>query len=265
MTTRIAVSAGEPRARVDLLVGALAPRLISRTDRSARVALAAAGMLLLGGDRVHVDVTVGSGCRLELEDVGGTVAYPTRGTPSTWTLDIRVGSGGLLLWSGLPFVVAEGSDVERRTSIDLDVRARALVRETIVLGRHGEVGGHLASAFEVADAGGPILHERLEVDGTVPEPGVLGDHRILDAVIAVGFRPDAGPRDLVLEQPGAIARHLSAHAHESGLDAIWEAWAADALHTPIGVPNSSARTVSVNGLNGFTSANQHQKDHPRRR
>ena len=238
--TRIAVVAGHPRARVELVVGALAPRLIDRTDRRARVALTAAEMLLLGGDRVHIEVDVGPGCILDLEDVGGTVAYPSRGIPSAWIVDITVGAGALLRWHSLPFVVAEDADIERRTTIALGSGARAVIRETIVLGRHGEHGGRLRSALTADDAGGPVLHETLEVHGLAPEPGVLGVARVLDAVIAVGFRPPRAPGDLVLDQPGAIARHLGARMHESRLDATWSAWSAAALTRDVSSPALTA-------------------------
>ena len=91
-STRIAVTAGEPRAHVELAVGALAPRLISRDAARAHVAVAAAGMVLLGGDHVHIEIDVGPACTLEIEDVGGTVAYP--GARSSWILDVRIGAGG---------------------------------------------------------------------------------------------------------------------------------------------------------------------------
>jgi len=94
-TTRIAVTAGEPRAHVELAVGALAPRLISRDAVRAHIAVTAAGMVLLGGDHVHVEIDVGPGCTLEIEDVGGTVAY--RGARSSWILEARIGAGGTLL------------------------------------------------------------------------------------------------------------------------------------------------------------------------
>ena len=160
--TRIAVTAGEPRAHVELAVGALAPRLISRDATRAHVAVAAAGMVLLGGDHVHVEIDVGPGCTLEIEDVGGTVAY--RGARSSWILDVRIGAGGTLLWHGLPFVVTDGADVERRSSLTLESGARAVIRETLVLGRHGERGGRLVSALSVVDSDGPILLERLDAE-----------------------------------------------------------------------------------------------------
>lgn len=224
--TRIAVTASEPRARVELAVGVLAPRLISRDARRAHVAVAAAGMVLLGGDTVLIEVEVGEGCTLEIEDVGGTVAY--RGLRSWWILDVRIAAGGTLLWSGLPFVVTDGADVERRSSLALGAGARAVIRETLVLGRHGEHGGRLTSELAVTDHEGPILIERLDADGSVPEPGVLGGNRVIDSVLAVGFRPPARPMDLEFDRPGAMARHLSDHTHGSPLDPVWGAWVAAA-------------------------------------
>ncbi len=223
-STRIAVTAGEPRAHVELAVGALAPRLISRDSVRAHVAVAAAGMVLLGGDHVTIEIDVGTGCTLEIEDVGGTVAYP--GARSSWSLEVRIGAGATLSWNGLPFVVTDGAEVERRTSLVLAPDARAVIRETLVLGRHREQGGRLVSALSVVDAEGPILIERLEVEGNSPEPGVLGGNRVLDAVIAVGFRPPTRPDDLEFDGAGAMARHLSDHTHGSPLDPVWDAWVA---------------------------------------
>ncbi len=68
----------------------------------------------------------------------------------------------------------------------------------------------------------------MEADGRAPEPGVLGGNRVLDAVIAVGFRPPTRPEDLEFDRPGAMARHLSDHTHSSPLDPVWDAWAAHA-------------------------------------
>ncbi|MGA1828370.1 urease accessory protein UreD, partial [Microbacterium sp.] len=199
---------------------------ISRDAVRAHIAVAAAGMVLLGGDDVQIEIDVGPGCTLEIEDVGGTVAYP--GARSSWLLGARIGAGGTLLWHGLPFVVTDGADVVRRGSLTLESGAGAVIRETLVLGRHGERGGRLVSALTVVDAGGPILVERLEADGTEPEPGVLGSNRVVDAVIAVGFRPPARPMDLEFDRPGAMARHLSDHTHSSPLDPVWDAWVAHA-------------------------------------
>ncbi|TXK14389.1 urease accessory protein UreD [Microbacterium saccharophilum] len=222
----MAVIPGEPRARVELTVGALAPRLISRESARAHVAVAAAGMVLLGGDRVDIEIDIAPGCTLEIEDVGGTVAYP--GPRSTWNLSVRIGAGGALTWDGLPFVVTTGADVLRRSSLTLGADARAVIRETLVLGRHGEHGGRLVSELAVTDDEGPLVVERLDVHGDAPEPGVLGDNRVLDAVIAIGFRPPTRAADLEFAGAGAMARHLSDHTHGSPLDDVWGSWVAHA-------------------------------------
>jgi urease accessory protein len=236
-TTRIAVRASHPRAQVDLVVGALAPRLVGRTSCTAHVALTAAGMLLLGGDLVDVEVNVGPDCTLELEDVGGMVAYRALKSASQVTLAARVGSGGTLLWRALPLVVAAGARVDRRTQIDLGTGGCAVIRETVVLGRQGEAGGSLTSRLSITDPDGPVLTEELDVDGSFPEPGVLGPMRVLDAVVAVGFRPDPEPGALLLDQPGAVARHMGDRTHDSPLDRVWESWAAHA-------PSSAARVAT---------------------
>ncbi|MBO9578890.1 MAG: urease accessory protein UreD [Microbacteriaceae bacterium] len=218
------VAAAEPRARVELVVGPLAPRLVERSARRVVVAVAASQMLLLDGDAAVIEVEVGPGCTLEIEDVGGTVAYPGR---SGWRLDARVGAGARLVWNGLPFVVTAGAHAERRSAIELGPGAALLLRETIVLGRHGEVGGAIRAFSAIADESGPVLVEQLEADATAPEPGVLGGHRVMDSVIAAGYGPGDTAGALVLDAGGAVARHLGAETHASGLDRIWERWRAD--------------------------------------
>lgn len=223
--TRIAVESDGERVRVGLVTGALAPRLINRDASSATIALAAAQMLLLDGDVVRIEIEVGDGCTLEIEDIGGTVAYP--GT-SAWQVRARVGAGARLVWRGLPFVVTDEAHAHRRTELTLGLGATVLLRETLVLGRHGETGGEIASELIAVDDHGPMLVERLEADAAVPGPGVLGSHRVVDSVIALGYRPPTDAGDLVLEHPGAIARYLGADTHSSTLDAVWLAWRAAA-------------------------------------
>lgn len=234
--TRIAVrssaqGSGQSTAqfRTELVVGKLAPRLISRGQNSAHVGVTAAEMLLLDGDQVEIQVRVGAGCTLLIEDIGGTVAYPRRissaaGPPAQWNVDIKLEAGACLLWKGLPFVVAQTAEVVRCTSARLGPGAQLLLRETLVLGRHGETGGAIRSSLNISDDSGPLLCEETLVNGALPEPGVLGDERVLDSVIAAGFRPETAPGELVLEGPGAVARFLGHACHESGLAQTWERW-----------------------------------------
>ncbi|HWH98541.1 MAG TPA: urease accessory protein UreD, partial [Pseudolysinimonas sp.] len=149
---------------------------------------------------------------------------------SSWRLAARIDEAGRLIWRGLPFVVASGARARRVTEISLAPGAAVLMRETVVLGRHGEKGGDVRSDTRIELEDHPVLLERLEVDAAIPQIGVLGTNRVIDSVIAVGYRPPSAAGALILETPGAIARHLSRDAHNSGLDEVWESWHAALTH-----------------------------------
>lgn len=229
--TRIAVSGanGGP-VRVATTPGLLQARTVSRGPDRAHVALVAGGAMLVGGDRVAVEVEVGEGCALELEDVGGTLAYPGEGRRSAFDVTIRLEAGAHLVWRSLPFVVAEGAAVDRTVTITLGQGAALCVRETLVLGRTGERGGALRSRLHARTVDGdPLLLEDLDLDGARPVTGVMGPYRVLDSVLLLGARPQAAPADgavvLELETPGSLARALAHDAHSAVLDAVLEDWA----------------------------------------
>lgn len=230
----IAVETRNGRAHVDLRAGLLVPRLVTAGEDLASVAVIAGGALLLDGDHVEVRVRVASGCLLEIEDIGGTVAYGSTGTPSSWTVDIDVAEGGCLIWHTLPFVVADAADVTRTTTIRLGRGAVALVRETLVLGRTGERGGRLRACTDVTGTGGPLLREELVLDGAARRIGVLGDARVLDSAMSFGRRRNAAPGALQLDRPGTIVRALGAHTHAATVEEAWHGWAADDLDRPRG-------------------------------
>jgi urease accessory protein len=253
------------RVRCDLHPGPLSPRVLSTGPRAARIALVATRALLLGGDHVRVEVRVGEGVELELVEVSGTVAYPGRGRPASWHVDARVGAAGLLVWDALPFVVAQEADVERRTDVVLDRDAVALLRETLVLGRTGETGGRVRSRTrvdQVCEEGGEELFvEDLDLGDDRALPGILGEDRVVDSVLLVGARPPAravasgpggtsrpsgtpaGPLRLDLDGPGAVARHLGAGTHDSGLGPVVADWAAAARDARTDHARSAAPVV----------------------
>ncbi|MCU1527019.1 MAG: urease accessory protein [Frondihabitans sp.] len=227
--TEVRIAQGSPRARVTTVPGVVVARIVEREKASATVALVAGGAVLLGGDDIVIRITVGDGCSLRLDDIGGTVAYSSDGRRSSWHTEIVVGRGAHLDWRGLPFVVCDGADVDRRTRIRLDRTATALVRESLVWGRVGELGGRLVSTTVVEYDGVPLLVESLEGDGRSPVPGVLGRHRVVDSLLALGFRPERPSSTatfLPLEGQGGLARYLGDQTHESGLDRVQASWAA---------------------------------------
>jgi urease accessory protein len=191
---------------------------------TTRVALIAASALLLGGDAVSVRIEVGAGAHLEIVEVAGTVAYP--GPPSRWEVDLTVGPGASLLYRGLPFVVSTGADVVRRFDADMvDGASRLLLRETLVLGRHGEAGGRVVSDTRVRVGGREVLIERqaLSAESRL-QPGVLAGCRVLDTVLDVGGPPTRAPRPaaslLLPAAAGVLHRWLGQEAAESPLDPL---------------------------------------------
>ena len=233
--TFISILPGEGRPTLDFRGGAIVPRLVGQGPRSARFALVAGGALLLGGDDVGIEVRVGAGCVLELEDVGGTVAYDADDEPSSWAIDIRVAAGGTLIWHGLPLVVSDGAHVVRTTRASLGDDAVLCLRDTVVLGRASERGGRLRQRMDVVGSSGrPIFAEDLDAIGGHDVPGVLGDNRILDSMLLVGVR---APHDrdgssggmLQLESPGSLARYLGKENHGSPIGALWPRWRAHAV------------------------------------
>lgn len=237
--TRIEVDVDEGRARCALGTGLLSPRVLSCDDSGARVALVATGALLLAGDAVRIDVRVGPGAWLHVVETSGTVAYDGRGGSASWDVGIRVEAGGTLVWEGLPFVVAAGADVTRSTTVTLGDEAALLLRETLVLGRTGEVGGDLRSRTRCTLGGQPAFVDDLTLDASRTAPGILGAERVLDSILCLGTRPPAtvpafDRAHLDLDVPGALVRSLGRNAHTGSLDAVWGQWLAHLALRPPG-------------------------------
>ncbi|HEY5820562.1 MAG TPA: urease accessory protein UreD [Propionibacteriaceae bacterium] len=218
--TRVCLEAG----RVWLRHGQL--RAQQGADRKGwtRIALLATTALLLGGDEVELRVEVGAGQRLDLYDVAGTVAYHGRGDSSAWRLSVEVQAGGALRYRGEPFVVSDGADVTRTTDLALDPDASLWLRETVVLGRHGQIGGRLRTHTRLRVGGHDAWREDQDLDPTRTRclPGLLGNHRVLDSVVAVGAAepPPAHPRMVrfgLVGGAGSVTRHLGTDLADSPL------------------------------------------------
>ncbi len=225
--SKIAVHAAPGRARVTLVGDQLAARVLDVTATGARVALVATTALLLAGDEIEIEVQVGPGAHLEIVDTAGTVAYNAGGVSSSWTVRITVADGGSLIWAGEPFVVADGAAVTRNTTIELGEGAAACLRETLILGRTGEIGGALRSRLSVTGPEGPTLIEELDLSD--PDlrglPGILGPGRTLDSVMLFGLVAppvtSLSPGDRFdLDAAGTLTRSLPATLAASTMPAV---------------------------------------------
>ncbi|WP_371402159.1 urease accessory protein UreD [Kribbella sp. NBC_00662] len=218
MSTRIDVTADPVRDRCLLTTGHLSPRRLPGPPGVVRVALVAAGALLLAGDEVRIEVVAEGPVQVEIVETAGTVAYAMRGGSARWDVDIRLTGGASLQWYAEPFVVSAGADVTRTTTAHLARSSTARLRESLVLGRYGEVGGTLRTATRAWLDDDLLLAEDLDLS---PETrtgwAILGPARCLDTVTTLGSRlPDAA-HTLQLEGPGSIARQLLQEQHQSEL------------------------------------------------
>jgi urease accessory protein len=163
----------------------------------------------LAGDHDRVEVVVESGT-LAIEPVAATVALP--GPPRTLLeLDITVGDGARLELEDAPLVVAEGADVVRTTTIRLGDRASATVRDLVVLGRAGEGRGRLQSLLRIEGPDGVILHDALRIEPRLDDAYVAlaPGHRAVGTVVAT-HGPQGSFSDHEALDAGGFLRRASA-------------------------------------------------------
>jgi urease accessory protein len=210
------------------------------TESGAEVTLVATGALLLGGDTVELQLSVGPGAWLHLREIAGTVAYDSGGVLATWRVTATVADGGTLVVSGQPLVVADGSACERTTRVELTGSAVAAMRDVVVLGRTGESGGALLTGTTACRDGRPLLVETLDLRDTAARraPGLLGAASVVDTVTVLGRRAGPGATGpgqrpglgrFELADEGTVLRALGRDTASSPLPAAWDHVRADLL------------------------------------
>lgn len=218
MSTRIEVVADPDRDRCVLSTDHLAPRRLPAPPGVVRIALVAAGALLLAGDEVRIEVAVSGPRRVEIIETAGTVAYGMRGGSARWDVDIRLSDRASLHWYGEPFVVSADAAVTRSTAVHLEPGCTAELRESLVLGRYGEVGGSLQTTTRAWIGDELMLAEDLALSPATRRGwAVLGDARCLDTITSLGFRLPDDPSTMQLAGCGSITRRLVNEQHESDL------------------------------------------------
>lgn len=199
------------------------PMLLSVTPVGARISLVPEGALLLAGDVVEIDIEVGPGAALDLVEPGGTVAYAMPEGRARWDVRVTVADGAALRWHGQPFIVSQDAVVDRDTQIALGSGASLLLRETLVLGRSGELAGRLNTRSRVTGPSGPVLAEDLALGPAAQCPGVLGSARVVDSVLCWGdrWRSEIPEHRFELEGGGLLWRSLGSEVHATGLHETW--------------------------------------------
>ena len=168
-----------------------APLVLRRTADAVYLVSGAAGPL--GGDQLELVIEVRAGARLRLRTVAAAVALPGRyGQESRLTVTATVGPGARLEYLPEPLVAADAARHRTEISVRLAEDATLLLRDEVLLGRHGERGGACRTRLAVDRDGAtgrrPLLRHELEVDGADPAaggPAVLAGHRAAGTLLAV--------------------------------------------------------------------------------
>lgn len=190
---------------------------------------AAAGPV--GGDDLSLDVHVGPDAGLVLHQVAASLLLPgPDGRPSRSQVTVHVAAGGVFAWLPGPLIAAKGCSHDAVTRVVLEPGARLLLREELLLGRHGEGPGRVTQRIRVTSADEPLLDQTLDVDPAGPagtSPAVLGGRRAVGSLLVAGSgwpdpatisAPACGPAsepDLAvmrLAGPGVL---VSALAHDA--------------------------------------------------
>jgi urease accessory protein len=170
--------------------GPLAVRRTRSRAGELKVTVVGAMSAPLGGDRLGIDVEVHDAARLTVDSAAATIALPGRtAQPAHYEVRLRVGRNATLSWLPEPVISAQGSHLIMHTRVELAAKARLVLREEQVLGRHGEQPGTVVSRLTVRLAGRPLLDQHLAFGPGAPGgwdgPAVLGGHRCAGQLLLV--------------------------------------------------------------------------------
>ena len=164
-----------------------APLVLRRTPDAVYLVGGAGGPL--GGDVLDLRIEVRDGAALRLRTAAASVALPgRRGEESVLTVRADVGAGGRLEYLPEPTVVADGARHRVDVVVRLAAGAALVLRDEVILGRHGERGGSCRARLHVDLAGAPLLRHELAVSGIDPAslgPAVLAGHRAAGSLLRV--------------------------------------------------------------------------------
>lgn len=192
----VAAACGGATRLVDLR--SEAPLIVRSTADGVHLVGGAAGPV--GGDDLEISVRVGAGASLTVRSAAATMAMPGRdGARSLLRTRLDVGAGASLDFRPEPLISVRGSDHEACTSVRLAARARLVLHEELVLGRHDEASGRVRTRLHVVQAERTVLVHELDLGGAAAgwsSGAVIGSARVLVSTLVVG--PDAPDTPSVL-------------------------------------------------------------------
>jgi urease accessory protein len=194
------------------------PLVLRRTPDAVYLVGGAAGPL--GGDVLSLSITVGPGAFLRVRSAAASIALPgLDGCESVLDVSVSVAAGGRLEYLPEPLVATAGARHATLVSVSLAAGASLLLRDELLLGRHGEAGGTARSVLRADYDGRPLLRHEVSVSGHDPVsrgPAVLAGHRGVGTLLLAGpDLPDSWPAPspevaaLALAGPGVLVTALA--------------------------------------------------------
>jgi urease accessory protein len=217
----VAVAGADGVTRLPVLSSQV-PLVLRRTPEAVYLVGGAAGPI--GGDELELRISVGAGAFLRVRTAAASIALPgPDGLESMLRVTVDVGAGARLEYLPEPVVLSAGARHATIIRVALAEGASLLLRDELLLGRHGEAGGAGRTELHVSYAGRPLLRQSLEVSGTDAAdlgPAVLAGHRAVGTALwvdpAAGETQDGGAAAVADSTAGGeqaqASRALSADA-----------------------------------------------------
>jgi urease accessory protein len=184
----VAVAGPGGRTRLPVLSSQV-PLVLRRTPEAVYVVGGAAGPI--GGDELGLRISVGAGAFLRVRTAAASIALPgPDGLESVLRVTVDVAARARLEYLPEPVVVSAGARHATIIRVTLAEGASLLLRDEVLLGRHGEAGGACRTELWVNYAGRALLRQSLEVSGTDAAdfgPAVLAGHRGVGTLLHVNL------------------------------------------------------------------------------
>lgn len=177
---------------------------------AGRISLSAGAAGPLGGDRLALDVHVGPGAVLVLNEISATLALPgTSGAQSLATFTVHVDEGATLIWQPEPVIAARGCDHRQDIRVSLAQSSRFFLREDLIVGRHDEAPGTIQQHLRVVRAGKAVYDQNLRLGDRYrgwDSPAVADRNRAVGTMLIVDPESDIGRgrADLIDESTASL-------------------------------------------------------------
>ncbi|MGX9935027.1 urease accessory protein UreD [Advenella kashmirensis] len=162
---------------------------VLRAGSVARVSLVSGAAGPLGGDDFELNIRVGAGSTLLLNEISSTLLLPgARGGQSRMRINIAVEDNATFVWMAEPVIAARGCHHVHAINIELAASARLFMRDELQFGRHKEQPGNLLQTLRVKRDGEPLFSQQQQIGPDAVgwrSCAVAGKHKCMGTVLVV--------------------------------------------------------------------------------